>query len=73
MGGRGAKSRIVGMPKNKKKSIETYNKRIKGHEEKIKKALSGKNNSDQQYIHHWEKEIMTFKNNIEKIERKYRK
>lgn len=71
MGGRGSSSNLSGVPKNKKKSLESYRKRIKEHEEKIKHAQSTGVNT--RTIHHWQKEIEAFKRDIEKIERRYRK
>ncbi len=72
-GGRGANSKVSGIPRNKRKAINTYNKRIKEHETKIKNAMSGKNGYNKDTIPHWQHEIKVFKNNIEKIERKYKK
>lgn len=71
MGGRGASSNLVGIPKNKRKAINSYKENIKEHEEKIAEAQrTGKN---KRTIPHWQHEINVFKENIEKIERKYKK
>ena len=69
-GGRGA---VSGMPKNKKKAIASYKKNIKEHQDKIRKALNGEKGYNKITIPHWESEIKIFQDNIDKIERRYRK
>lgn len=71
MGGRGQKSNLSGIPKNKRKSLESYKKNIKEHQEKIENAI--RTGENKRAIPHWQHEINVFKNNIEKIERKYKK
>lgn len=71
MGGRGTNSRVSGIPKNKRKSIESYKKRIDEHYDKIKQAK--KTGQNIRAVHHWEAEIKAWKDKIEKIERRYRK
>lgn len=71
MGGRGQESRASGMPKNKKKAINSLNKNIKEHKQKISEALrTGKNQTS---IHHWEAEIKAFEDKVKQIERRYKK
>lgn len=72
-GGRGSSSRIPGMPRNKRKAINSYNKRIKQHETKINNAIKGIKGYNKISIPHWKAEIKTFKKNIEKIEKRYKK
>lgn len=60
-GGRGAKSSLSGIPKNKRKSIESYQKRINEHKEKIKHS------TDLGLIHHWQKEIDSWEKSVDKI------
>lgn len=75
MGGRGASSRF----EERKKRITEINKSIKSlksqiakHEEKIRAYKESEDymktpkNERQGLIHHWEKEIEVFKDNIEK-------
>ena len=59
------------MGKNKKlrKSIESFDKKIKEHEEKIEE-YSGENNF---LINYWEKEIKNFKKSKEEKEKKLKK
>lgn len=72
-GGRGQSSNLKKIPKNKQKSINSYKKRIQEHQDKIQKALNGEKGYYKQTIEHWQKEIKAFENNIDKIERKYKK
>ena len=72
-GGRGASSSIKKMPKSKQKAVQSYNKRIKEHQEKIQKALNNEKGYNKITIPHWQKEIEIFKANINKIERRYKK
>ena len=70
-GGRGAS--MSGIPKNKRKSILSYQKQIKIHKDKIKKALNGEKGYNKRTIPHWETEIKTMEGNIDKIYRRYKK
>ena len=65
MGGRGAKLKLSGIPKNKRKAIASYQKQIDKHYDKIKTAK--KTGRDTESINHWEAEIRAFKGNIDKI------
>lgn len=65
MGGRGAKSSLSGIPKNKRKTISSLTKRINEHKEKIAKAIES--GANQQTIHHWQKEIEGWEKDIDKI------
>lgn len=65
VGGRGAKLKLSGIPKNKRKAIASYQKQINKHYDKIKTAK--KTGRDTEYINHWEAEIRAFKGNIDKI------
>jgi peptidoglycan hydrolase CwlO-like protein len=51
--------------KNHKKAIDSLNKQIAKHQEKIKLELE-KDFPDQGLIRHWEKEIRAFEENIQK-------
>lgn len=51
--------------KNHKKAIDSFLKQIAKHQEKIKLELE-KNFPDEGLIKHWEKEIRTFEENIQK-------
>lgn len=71
-GGRGASS-MAGIPKNKRKSIKTYEQRIKEHKQKIKDAVKSNSERDKQNINHWKIEIRALEGNIDKILRRYKK
>lgn len=73
MGSRGATSNISGIPKNKKKSIKSYEKQISIHKDKINRALKGEIGYNKTTIPHWKAEIRVMQGNIDKIIRRYKK
>ncbi len=54
------------------KQIESLNRKINEHEEKIKRERQ-KSYPDEGRIKHWEREIQAFKNAIEKAQKRLRR
>lgn len=54
------------------KQIESLNKKINEHETKIKRERH-KSYPDEDRIRYWEKEILAFKNALDKAEKRFRR